>query len=244
MRTEHLVRGHVHYDDASLHRHRPRSRVDASVAFLRDQRAGAGDVVRIENAHRNLLRDGGSDCARMQNFRAEPRQLGGLDIRNAIDHARAGDQARIAGHHAIDIRPDLNLICSDRCADDRRAVIGAATAERRGGAVSRAADKSADDRDEIALDERQQHAFRCSARFVHEWICFAKAGVSDHHFFGIDVLAGQCAHHHRIREQNRRQLFADRHHLVPRASGDLAEQRDSTKDRVDLIDLFVELLDE
>ena len=37
-------------------------------------------------------------------------------------------------------------------------------------------------------------------RLIHERIRLAKTRVGDHHFFGVDMLSGQRAHHHRIRE--------------------------------------------
>src|SRR5206468_8568875 len=43
-------------------------------------------------------------------FRAEPSQLRRLDVRDALDDARARDEPRIAGHHAVDVGPDLDLL--------------------------------------------------------------------------------------------------------------------------------------
>jgi len=61
---------------------------------------------------------------------------------------------------------------------------------------------------------------------------------------GFNMLAGQRAHHHRIGEEHRRELLADRNDLVVCARGDLAQQRDAAKDCVDLLDLLVEPLHE
>ena len=83
-----------------------------------------------------------------------------------------------------------------------------------------------------------------SARQIHQRRGAAEMVVGPDHVLGLDVLARQRAHHHRVGEEDRRELLADRHDLVVRARRDLAEQRDAAEDRVDLLDLLVEPLDE
>jgi len=177
----------------------------------------------------------------MENLRAEPRQFRGFDVRNPLDHPGAGDEARIARHHAVDVGPDLDLIRADRRADDRGAVIRSATAESRRRSIASASDKSAHDRNEIPFEQRQQDVARRFPRVLHERTSLTEAVVGDDHLLGVDVFAGQCPHHHRVGEKDRRQFLADCHDLVCCAHRDLAEEGDAAQDGVDLVDLLVEL---
>ena len=78
------------------------------------------------------------DGARVQHLRAEVRELGRLVEREALRHdARVRHQARIAGEHAVDVGPDLDLGGAERSAEERGRVVRPAAAERRGDAGAR-----------------------------------------------------------------------------------------------------------
>ena len=187
--------------DALLQRHRPRS-AGARIAFFGDERARAADVVRVQHAHRNAAIDSRRDRLRMQHLGPEPRQLRRLDVRNAVDDPRRGDEARIARHHAVDVRPYLDLTRARRRADDRRAVVRAAASEGRRRAVDGPSDEAAHHRDQIPLDQRHKHAL-CGLRgLVHQRTGLAEARVGDHDLFRIDELTGQRPHHHRVGEED------------------------------------------
>jgi hypothetical protein len=56
----------------------------------------------------------------------------------------AGEDARVAGQHAVDVGPDLDLVGGQGCADDGGSVVGAAAAEGRDDTVFGRADEAAD----------------------------------------------------------------------------------------------------
>ena len=58
------------------------------------------------------------------------------------------------------------------------------------------------------------------------------------------MLARQRAHHHRIGEENGRELLPDGYDFVLGPRSDLAQQRDALQDRAHLIDLLLQLLEE
>jgi hypothetical protein len=113
-----------------------------------------------------------------------------------------------------------------------------------GGAGFGAADETAHDGDAVALDDRQEDAPCLFARLVHLRRRAAEAVVGANDVLGVDMLARERAHHHRVGEEHGRELLADGHHLVAGAHGDLAEEGDAAEDRVHLLDLRIELADE
>ena len=84
---------------------------------------------------------------RMQDLRAEVRELRRLGERQVRHDLHVRDDARIGGEHAVDVGPDLNLRRAEARADDRRRVVRPAAAERRRHALARRADESAEDRE-------------------------------------------------------------------------------------------------
>ena len=91
----------------------------------------------------------------MQNLGAEIGELGRLGEGDRLHAVRFGHELRIAGHHAINVGPNLNLLRSQSGADNGGAEIGAAAAQRGGHAIFGRADESAEHRHSFRLDQRR-----------------------------------------------------------------------------------------
>ena len=94
-------------------------------------------VAAVEDEDRDVLLHGGQDRGRVQDLGAEVGELGGLFKADGLHAQRLGDDARIGGHDAVDVGPDLDGAGVQRAADEGGGVVGAAAAERGGDAVRR-----------------------------------------------------------------------------------------------------------
>ena len=99
-----------------------------------DARAFVGRVLAVEHQHRDVLFDGGQDGGRMQHLGAEVGKLGGFFKADDFDAQGVGADARIAGHDAVYIGPDLNGVGGERSAKKRSGEVGTAAAQRGGDA--------------------------------------------------------------------------------------------------------------
>ncbi len=79
----------------------------------------------------NVLLDRGRHGRRVQHLGAEESELGRLGEGELRDEARPLDDARIGSHHAVDVRPDLDLVGTQGRPEDRRREIAPAAAEGR-----------------------------------------------------------------------------------------------------------------
>ena len=91
----------------------------------------------VANGHRYAELDRGEDGGRMEDLRAEGRELGGLVVAQELDGPGLGHDAGIAGEDALDVGPDLDLGCADRGSEEAGAVVRASAPEggRRPGRV-------------------------------------------------------------------------------------------------------------
>ena len=112
-----------------------------AAALRRDFRAGIFRLEGIANPYRNSRLHHGAQRLRMQNFRAEIGELGGLAIGNFGDRAGFGNQARIGAEHAVHVRPDDDFVRAERAAQNRGGIIRASAAERGENAVGGRADE-------------------------------------------------------------------------------------------------------
>ena len=100
----------------------------------------------------------------MQHFCAEMGELGSFAIGNFRNSARAGNEARIGGEHAIHVGPDDHFVGCERTAQNRGGIIGAAAAERGEHTFSCGADKSGDYRNYSLLQQRAKARFAAFPR--------------------------------------------------------------------------------
>ena len=77
-------------------------------------------VAAVEHQHGNVLFDGRQDGGRMQHLGAEVGQLGGLLKADDLDAQSIGADARIGGHDAVHVGPDLDGLGLERAADQAR----------------------------------------------------------------------------------------------------------------------------
>ena len=92
----------------------------------------------------------------MQNLGAEVGQLGGFFKADDLDAQRIGTDARVGGHDAVHVGPDLDGLGVERAADQRAGKVGAAAAEGGGDAGLVGGDEAAHDRHLALGDEREQ----------------------------------------------------------------------------------------
>ena len=104
----------------------------------------------------------------MQHFRAEMGELGGFAIGNFRNGARAGNEARIGGEHAIHVGPDDHFVRCERTAQNGGGIIRAAAAQRGEHTFSRRADKSGDYRNYSLLQQRAKARFATFPRGRHQ----------------------------------------------------------------------------
>ena len=117
-----------------------RNLIDAADAFdgrhararrRRDLRAGMRRVEGIADPDRDAAADGGRHRLRVDDLRAEIRELHGLAVRHLVDDLGLGHLARVAAHDAVDVGPDVDLVGIEQRTEDRRGVVAAVTAQRR-----------------------------------------------------------------------------------------------------------------
>ena len=79
---------------------------------VRCHRGNAGafvrGVARVEDEDWDALLDGGQNGSGMQDLRAEVGELGSLFKADGLDAQRVGADARVGGHDAVDVGPDLD----------------------------------------------------------------------------------------------------------------------------------------
>ncbi len=73
----------------------------------------------------------------MQHLGAEVGEFGGLFEADGLHAQGLGHDARVGGHDAVDVGPDLDGAGVESAADERRGVVAAAAAERGGDALQR-----------------------------------------------------------------------------------------------------------
>ena len=112
-----------------------------------DERAGPVGALRVQDADRDVARDGRLNRRRVQHLGAEVGQLGRLGERQVRHDLRRRDEPGIGGEHAVHVGPDLDFARAEAGADDRRRVVRPAAAERGRDARGRGADESAQHRD-------------------------------------------------------------------------------------------------
>ncbi len=88
----------------------------------------------------------------MQDAAAEVGELGGLVEAHGGDAARGADDARVGGHDAVGVGPDLDLLGGERGADQGRREVAAVAAHGRDLAALRLADEARDDGHDAGLD--------------------------------------------------------------------------------------------
>ena len=160
----------------------------------RDQRAAAVEPAAVQDPDRDVLGDGGQNGARVQDLRAEIRQLRGFLERQPRHDVRRGDDARVGCHHAVDVGPDLNLAGVERGAEYGGRVVGPATAERRGHAGRRGSDVPAGDRHVAGGDERLEVRGHGGSGLFHRRQRTAEGVVGDQHASRIDPDGRKARH--------------------------------------------------
>src|ERR1051326_3282910 len=125
----HATRGHhIHDADAGLC-------CDGAKYFTAgrrlsgDFRPRAFEIPRIEHIDRNVLVDRGKQRSWMKDLRAEVGELGGFIKADLLDRASIRTEARISGHHAFDVSPDLDTTRIEGSANNRGRIIRAAASE-------------------------------------------------------------------------------------------------------------------
>ena len=112
----HVAVGHQHaaghhVDDAELLFHG--DGLEGALAMRRqrdDARAFAGGVAAVEHQNGNILFHRRQNRGRMQHLGAEVGQFRGLFKADDLDAQRVGADARIGGHDAVHVGPDLDGI--------------------------------------------------------------------------------------------------------------------------------------
>ena len=85
-------------------------------------------MARIEDIHRNTTIHGGLQRLRVQYFGSEMGQFGSFVEADGFDVLRVGANARIGGHHPVNIRPNLDGFGFEARTENRCGKVGAAPA--------------------------------------------------------------------------------------------------------------------
>ncbi len=110
-----------------------------------DARAFAGGVAAVEHVDGDVLFDGGQNGGRVQDLGAEVGELGGFFKADDLDAQGVGADARVGGHDAVNVGPDLDGIGGKRAAEQGAGEVGTAAAERGGDAGFVGGDEAAHD---------------------------------------------------------------------------------------------------
>jgi hypothetical protein len=103
----------------------------------------------------------------VQDFGAAAREFGGFLIGDFRDGACVRRQARVGGHQPIHIGPDDDFVSRERCAQNRRGVVGTPAAKCRQDSIGGRADEARDNRNNFLLQERTQARVASLARELH-----------------------------------------------------------------------------
>ncbi len=202
-----------------------------------DHRAGVVGLERVEAPHRDTLTDRRPDGGRMEHLPAVVRELAGLVERECLERFRAGGEARIGGHDAIHVAPDLDLLGVDRGAEGRGGVVRAVPAQRRDAPALRLADVASHDRElrqlqDVLLDLGVGLGQGLRAAEV---VRREKAQVERVVLLGRDTELREVG-----RDDAGREPFAERDDVVQRPGTELLDQRDALEQDIKLVQLPLE----
>ena len=131
---------------------------------------GAVGLQRVQDAHRDAALDRGPDGRGVQDLGPEVGELGRLVEADLGQHPRRRHHARVDGHHAVHVGPDLDLLRAGSAAP-----MSAPTSRSRRGPAwwstpcARGADEAGQDGHRARLDERAAARSRTPRRrLVHE----------------------------------------------------------------------------
>src|SRR6266481_1381366 len=83
-----------------------------------DSRTFTGWVARVQDKYGNVFLHRRQQCRRVQDLGAEIGEFGGFVEADCANAARVLAQPWVSGHHAVDVRPDLDRFCSESGAND------------------------------------------------------------------------------------------------------------------------------
>ena len=149
---------------------------------------GAGGVEHDDGDARAHERQGGG---RVQHLGAEGGELRRLLVARRAQRARRRHDARVGGHEAVDVGPDLDPFGVERRAEQRGGEVGAAAAQRGRRAVDRGADEALGDRDPAGGGQREQALARARRQRLHVRRRPTVAVVGHHERTDVDPGGGQ-----------------------------------------------------
>ena len=114
-----------------------------------DDGAGCLGVHGVQQAHGDAREFGGLDAGGVQDLGTEVGELGSLLEVELTHGLRTLDNTRVIVVHTIDVRPDLDFLCTEGSADEAGGVVGAAALQVVNLAVGVAADEALRDIDVV-----------------------------------------------------------------------------------------------
>ena len=203
----------------------------------RNLRALVLRIARVQHPHRNALLHRRQNRRRMQHLRAEVRQLRRLFEADRLHAQRIGTDARIGGHDAVDVRPDLDRSGVQSAAHQRSGVVAAAASQRGRDAVRRRADKAAHHRRLAAstsgsTSSRSLSSISLSMRDRLAVVVVGDDAAARVHMRAVEATLRKGRRHHAARKP-----LAEAHHQIIRSRGQLADRRNAAQQIVQRIEL-------
>ncbi len=173
----------------------------------------------------------------MENFGAEVGELGGFGEGDAFDAMAAGEHGGVAGEHAVDVGPDLDLLGADARADDGGGEVRTAAAERGGDAVFGGGDEAAH-YDDVFSGERRDDCGEAGVGFRVERSGLGVAAVGDDQLARVGMDGGQAVRLEEADDDEAGEALAEAGDGVDGARGQLAENREAADEFGEFLEMF------
>ncbi len=194
-------------------------------------------VAGVEDEDGDVASDSGQDGGGMEDLGAEVGEFGGFFEADDLDTEGVGTDARVGGHDAVDVGPDLDGFGAQGASDQGTSEIRAAAAEGGGDAGFIRADEAAQDGDEAGVEVGLD--FEVAALFDEgvEGNGFLKLRVGEDDFAGVDVDGLEVAFQEGLGDHDAGQAFAVADDEIGDARGEFEDDGEAAEDFVEGVEL-------
>jgi hypothetical protein len=177
----------------------------------------------------------------MQDLGSEVGELSGFVEADDLDAAGVGTEARVGGHHAIDVGPDFDALGVEAGAENGGGEIGAAAADggRDAGAIG--ADESAHHRNVAGFDQGRDFLLQALVGFLELRNGAHEGAVGEQALARIDVDSGQSAGNEGGGDDLAGENFAERGDVIVGAGSDFADRADAAQELVEVLEVGAEI---
>src|SRR6185312_1838587 len=137
----------------------------------------------------------------MKNFRAEVGELRRFLEADGADAVRVGTDARVGGHHAVNVSPNLDRLSIESGAYDGSGEIGASAPQSRRNTFASTADETSHYGNLFTIEQGADMMRQAQINFGKQWNSLGVIGIGNHaltriHVRSRQIAAEKCRSHH------------------------------------------------